>query len=150
MLWKVKYHPFLLERWGWFFHSVLLGVQIRGGGSISASGFGPGGPNPGGPNLLGHRHDNGANRIQEQMDLEMTFKHFIKRNDLTAKESWQIRCHIIFFQIRWPKPIPKQISRILNAGEKLIANFHLNTIISIDLHWSGEKLLVFYWLIVFE
>ena len=122
----------------------MLGVQIRGGGSISASGFGPGGPNPGGSNPLGHRHDNGANRIQEQMDLEMTFNYFIKRNDLTAKESWQIRCHIIFFQIRWPKPIPKQISRILNAGEKLIPNFHLNTIISIDLHWSGDKLLVFY------
>ena len=56
-------------------------------GSISASGFGPGGPNPGGPNPLGHRHDNGANRNQEQMDQEITFNYFIKRNDMTAKES---------------------------------------------------------------
>ena len=28
------------------FHSVLLGVQIRRGGSISANGFGSGGPYP--------------------------------------------------------------------------------------------------------
>ena len=53
------------------FHSVWLGVQIRGeglisssgfdrgvgGGSISARGFGPGVQILGGPNTLGHRHE---------------------------------------------------------------------------------------------
>ena len=78
MLWKVKYHPFLLERFDDFFTQFCWGSKSAEGG----------------PYPLGHRHDNGAIRIQEQMDLEMTFNYFIKRNDLTAKESWQIRCHI--------------------------------------------------------
>ena len=50
----------------------------------------------------------GANRIQLQMDLEMTFNYSIKRNDLIAKEIWQFKCHISFFfrQARWAKPMP--------------------------------------------
>ena len=63
MLWNVKYFPYDND-----FHSVCLGVQIRGGGlrsasgygprgSIFASGFRPGGPNlGGGPKLLGNQH----------------------------------------------------------------------------------------------
>ena len=94
MLWKVKYHPFLLERFDDFFTQFCWGSKSAEGGPYPLADLDQGGPNPGGPNPLGHRHDNGANRIQEQMDLEMTFNYFIKRNDLTAKESWQIRCHI--------------------------------------------------------
>ena len=41
MHWNVKYYLFLLERSGWCFH-FCWGVQIRGGWSISACGFGPG------------------------------------------------------------------------------------------------------------
>ena len=42
-----------------------------------------------------------------QIDLDMTFNYFIKRNDLTSKENWQIKRHIIFCQTRWPKPMPQ-------------------------------------------
>ena len=44
---SIKYRPFLLERQGWCFQSVLLG------GSISADGFWPGGPKLGGPKSAG-------------------------------------------------------------------------------------------------